>query len=234
MKGMKAESKWERRKKPAKNMAEVKPSDLPLDYLKLVESTISDSLEAGLNAVKKLHPEAHFYARGAVFSDEVMLTITLALGTKAIAATTAYASADFNPLVEKPTIEMALAACLDALGGIFALYLDETSPQKIEQITHHALGALEDAPFEWSPVEMTADGSQIPVFVKIDKSNPRLDEIAEQWLEQNDPDYLAHKAAEDDGIEGESAEFLEERLEAIKAAKSGGSGATGGSGPITH
>ena len=72
---MKPETKWERRKKPAKNAVELKPTDLPLDYLKLVESTIEATLEKGLLEVKKTHPEAHFYARGAVFSDEIMLTI---------------------------------------------------------------------------------------------------------------------------------------------------------------
>ncbi len=231
-KKVKSEVKWERRKKPAQNVPEVKPSDLPVDFLKLIESTVSTALEAGLTEVKKTHPEAHFYSRGAIFADEIMLTLTLSYGPKVLSATTGYASADFNPLEEKPTVDAVLAACLDAIGSVFEFYLDPKSPEKIAQLAHHSLSALEDGPFEWTPIEIT-DEVKIPVYVRIDKANPMLDEITEKWLIENDPEYHNLNLEVDSTVEVESEEFLEERIEAIRAAKSG-SGTTGGSGPITH
>ncbi len=223
--------KWERRKKPETKVVDLPPTDLPVDYLKLVEESLSVTLEKGLSELKKTNPAAHLAAKGAIFADEIIMAITLTQGENQLAATTVYGSVDFNPNAEKPKMDDLLAINVEAIGSVFLVYLDPNSPEKMEQIMHHSLSAIEDAPFEWTSMKL--DDGLIPVWVKLDKSNPLLDELTEKWLQENDPHYSETIAA----MEEESQEFLEERLEAIKAAKSGGgssSGSMGGSGPITH
>ncbi|MBC7398197.1 MAG: hypothetical protein H7333_12215 [Bdellovibrionales bacterium] len=222
--------KWERRKKPESKVVDLPPSDLPVDYLKLVEETLSTSLEKGLSELKKTHPAAHFASKGAIFSDEIIMAVTLSQGENRLAATTVYGSVDFNPLAEKPKMDDLLSINVEAIASVFAVFLDTNSPEKIDQIMHHSLSAIEEAPFDWTKIKL--EDGLIPVWVKLDKSNPLLDELTEKWLSENDPDYTKNLEA----LEEASQEFLEERLEAIKAAKSGGgsSGPMGGGGPITH
>lgn len=222
--------KWERRKKPESKIVDLPPSDLPVDYLKMVEETLSTALEKGLTELKKTAPAAHLAAKGAIFSDEIMIAVTLTQGENRLAATTVYGSVDFNPAATLPKMDDLLAINVEAIGSVFLAFLDPHSPEKIEEIMHHSLSAIEEGPFDWTKVKLEA--GLIPVWVKLDKSNPLLDELTEKWLAENDPDYLKSLEA----LEEESQEFLEERLEAIKSAKSGGgsSGSMGGSGPITH
>jgi|GEM_PF-1104533 len=229
--------KWERRKNT--NAPQLQPTALPVDYLRLVEQTLTQALEPGLNELKKTLPVSEFTAQGGIFGDEVVLAITLSHGAEHLAATTLYASADFNPNAEKPSLEATLSACLDAAGSIFDFYLDVENPERIEQLAHHTLGALEEAPFEWtampeSPALKDSTEKRVPVWVKIDKSNLPLETMAEKWLMENDPDYPS-KEEETDHHEAE--DFLNERLDAIKKAGSGNGnsgGMGGGSGPITH
>lgn len=216
--------KWEKRKKPTQ-LTDSKSSPLPVDYLKLVGETITQALEKGLTELRKIHPVSEFYADGALFGDEALISVTLSHGEQNVAATTVHASADYNPGAEKPGLEATLAACVDAAASVFEYYLDPTQPERIAQIADQSLGALEEAPFEW-----TQTGA---AWVKMDKSNPRLEAAAEDWLARNDPDYQARLERE----RAESEEFLNDRLEAIKKAKSGqgGSGGPGDqSGPIRH
>lgn len=216
--------KRERRHK-TKNAPEIKPTELPVDYLRLVSETLTNALDAGLKELKKIHPESVLRSTGQIYGDEVVLAVTLSHGKNVVSATTVYASADYNPNAEKPTLEMVLGACLDAAGSVFDYYLDPKDPAKVAQIADSSLGSLEEAPFEWSAIEL--NDSKIPVWVKLDKSNPELDTMAEDWLKKHDPDYEKEDtSAEED--------FLQERLDAIKAAKSGTGHSGGGSGPITH
>jgi len=228
--------KWERRKNT--NAPQVQPTSLPVDYLRLVEQTLTQALEPGLKELKKTLPVSEFTAQGAIFGDEVVLAITLSHGADHLAATTLYTSADFNPNAEKPALETILSACLDAAGSIFDFYLDVENPERIEQLAHHTLGALEEAPFEWTAMPeapASAENSakkRVPVWIKIDKSNLPLDAMAEKWLMENDPDYQSKQGHQDETNRHEAEDFLNERLDAIKKAGSGNTG--GGSGPITH
>ena len=217
--------KWDRRNKTGPLSAQ-KAVDLPVDYLRLVESTLTTAMEAGLKEMKLIHPISEFRASGAIYGDEVLLALTLFHGDGNLSATTVYASADFDPTAEKPGIEAILSACLDAAGAVYGFYLDPEQTERITQLSDHSLSALEEAPFEWA----VAGDEVIPIHVKMDKSNPLLDEMTERWLRENDPEYHKNAKAAD---EFEKEEFLEERLEAIQKVKSGGSSGPGG-GPITH
>ena len=231
---------WDRRK--VTNEIQALATDLPVDYIKLVEETITTALEVGLVEVRKTHPKAAFHAGGKIYADEVLLAITLSQGDEDLFATTVYASADFNPLAEKPGIQLTLETCLDAAGAVYDFYLGMKHPEKVQEIMDPSLGAMEEAPFEWTIVDLSSRAN-LPVYVRIDKANPQLDAAAEKWLEENDPEYVKQKAAEKIApLEG-AEEFLEERLEAIKKAKSGsgsgpsgpaGFGGGGQNGPITH
>ncbi len=215
--------KWDRR------LNSTFPSaDLPADYLKLVESTLTNAMEKGLTHLKTLYPDARFKSYGAIYGDEVLLAITLSLGTGNLAATTVYASVDYLPNIPEPGLENTLSAALDAVGGVFEHYLDPEDHEKIEQLASRSLSALEEAPFEWTKLE--APEAKVGVWVKMDKSNPELDALTEEWLSKNDPEYKKKGSLTDGDFEAE--EFLEERLDAIKAVKSGGG--SGQNGPIKH
>ncbi len=223
--------KPEKRIRNQKNTA--KPVDLPLDFLKLVDETITQALEPGLIELRKIHPESGFQSSGSVFGDELLLSISLTHGTQILHATTVHASVDYDPNRETPSINDLLAMCVDTAGIVFQHYLDPGFPERIARIAESSLGALEEAPFEWSAIP-APEAKGVVVHVKIDKSNPVLDRLAEEWLQKNDP---ARAKTGEAGAEAriEAAEdFLEERIEAIRAAKSGSGGIPGGNGPIRH
>jgi hypothetical protein len=183
-----------------------------------------ESLSSGLEEMKKTLPICIIRASGALYSNEVLLAITLSHGEQNLIATTVYASADFNPMMQEPGIEVILNECLDSAGGIFQHYLDPKHPERISQLASASIGSLEEAPFEWTPMEDT----KVSVWVKIDKSNPALESLADNWLKNNDP----HFEQSDEAVEAE--EFLQERLDAIRNVKSGGGHGNGDSGPIRH
>ena len=214
---------FDRRVPPKANIPELKPVDLPIDYLKLVEETLSESLKLGLIELRKIHPISDLKAAGAIYADEVLLVVTISHGPQTLIATSFYASASFNPLMPEPGIEAVLDSCLDSVGTIMLNYLDTKRPDLIAEVAAAPIGALEEAPFEWTVMEE----AKVSTWVKIDKSNPALEELAEDWLVKNDPSYSKEEAIE------EAEEFLNERLEAITNAKSGGTGG-GDSGPIRH
>jgi len=213
--------KFDRRVKPIANKPELKPAELPIDYLKLVEETLAESLKNGLIELKKIHPICDLKANGAIYAEEVLLAITISHGDKSLIATTIYASADFNPLMPEPGIELVLSTCLDSVGTVLEHYLDPKFPERISQLADAPISSLEEAPFEWTKMEE----AKVSTWVKIDKSNPALEALTEEWLKKNDPHYSEADESE------EAEEFLNERLEAIQKAKSGSGG---DSGPITH
>ncbi len=203
------------------NKIALKPADLPKDYLKIVEETLLETLKKGIVELKKIHPICDLKACGAIYSDEVILAITISHGEQSLIATTVYASANFEPSAEEPGIESVLSHCLDSLGAVLMHYLDPAYPDRIAQIADAPISALEEAPFEWTEMEE----AKVATWVKIDKSNPALEALADDWLLKNDPSYSKEAALE------EAEEFLNERLEAIQKVKSGGGG---DSGPIRH
>ena len=223
---------FDRRLKPTGDKPELKPVELPIDFLKIVEETMNETLASGLEALKKHHSICDLKAHGALYSNEVLMAITISHGEQSLIATTVYASADFNPVMQEPGIEVILNECLDSAGAILTHYLDPKHPHRISEFASATIGSLEEAPFEWTKVDET----KVTVYVKIDKSNPALESLADEWLRNNDPE----SGKEEETVEAE--DFLNERLEAIRKVKGGGGsggfsggGYTGGdSGPIRH
>ena len=223
---------FDRRLKSTGDKPELKPVELPIDFLKIVEETMNETLASGLEALKKHHSICDLKAHGALYSNEVLMAITISHGEQSLIATTVYASADFNPVMQEPGIEVILNECLDSAGAILTHYLDPKHPHRISEFASATIGSLEEAPFEWTKVDET----KVTVYVKIDKSNPALESLADEWLRNNDPE----SGKEEETVEAE--DFLNERLEAIRKVKGGGGsggfsggGYSGGdSGPIRH
>ena len=206
-------------------------SELPSDFLKIVIETLDQALAPGLAEIKKIHPETGFHAEGLIFGDEILLSISLTHGPQVLPATTIHGSIDYDSSQEKPSVNDLLALCLDSIGSVFQHYLDPAYPERIHQIADASLGALEEAPFDWTPYKLI-EGQKETIFVKIDKSNPTLDRMAEDWLRANDPEHAERERNRDQSSVLASEDFLEERIQAIRAAKAG-AGNSGG-GPIRH
>jgi hypothetical protein len=160
-------------------------SPLPVDYLKMTSDVFSSNFELGLKAIKKLEPKSQpqFKAYGIIYSNEIVLAISLFTGDQ-LAATTAYASSDFDPKASAPTAEQLLGASVDAIGSVFSYIFEDGKSVRIKQMLSGTLAALEDIPYIWTKMEV---GKQ-EIHLKVDKSNPELDEMANDWLKKNDPD----------------------------------------------
>jgi hypothetical protein len=217
-------------KRISASSANPRPGELPLDFLRLVEETMAQALAPGLEAIRKIHADSGFKAQGAIFGDEVVLSVSLTHGPEVLSATTVHASVDYHPNQEKPSLNSLLALCVDSIGQVFQYYLDPAQPERVAQIAESSLGALEEAPFDWTPMH-PQPAQSLAVHVKMDKSNPLLDQMTEEWLRKNDPEYSKSEQRMNDAEFTAAEEFLEERIEAIRAAKSD-SGQGGG--PIRH
>ena len=136
--------------------ANTRSSPLPVDYIKMITEVFSSNFDAGIQALQKLTPgKLGFSATGAVYLDEVVLCISL-LEEDQLAATSVYASTDFDPKASAPTVQDLLAACVDAIGAVFGELLDSEKPEVLEQVAAHTLAALENIPYLYFP----------PVFLK--------------------------------------------------------------------
>ena len=164
--------------------SESKFSSLPVDYLRMVNDVFSNHFDEGLKLYQKHLPESYFEAHGQVYADEVVLTVSL-LTKNQLAGNTVYASADFDPKASSPTVQDLLDACVDAIALIYSSLLNAEQPETIEKLADESLSALEHAPFEWSAI----DSNKRKIFVKLDKSNPEMDEMTENWLKDHDPEY---------------------------------------------
>lgn len=181
-----------------------KGTELPIDYLKMVTETFTSHFDATLKALKKMKNPSRFIASGRIFQDEIVLTISLVQEGQ-MAATTLHASIDFDPQASAPTVDELLSTCVDATGSLFAQIFDDNSEAKLERVLAQSAASLEDVPFEWASSEI----NKRAVFMKIDKSNPHLEQMADEWLAKNDP-----KMAEEEGsLAAEATEFFEERVE---------------------
>jgi hypothetical protein len=187
-------------------------ADLPLDYAKVVREVYSTNFADGLKALSHLQGVKNgFEVRGAIFTDEIVLAVSL-VSEGQMAATTVYCSVDFDPKASAPTAQDLLNVCVDAIGSLFGMLLDTAKPDAIEKLAAGSLSAFENVPFEWTRV----DFDQRRVWLLVDKANPNLDEMADRWLAENDPDT---QAAED--------EFEEEAKELFvtgKGRKTSGNG----------
>jgi hypothetical protein len=161
----------------------VKWSPMPVDYLKLVCEVFTTNFDEGLKKLKQFQPsKSWFEATGRIYPEEIVLAVSL-MHDKKLAATTVYASTDFDPKASSPTIQDLLAACVDATGGVWGSVLDPKDLARLEQLADESMSALEDVPFEWTAIQV----DKFRVFLKMDKSNPLLDQAADEWLAKNDP-----------------------------------------------
>ncbi|MGK5081750.1 hypothetical protein WDW37_00470 [Bdellovibrionota bacterium FG-1] len=172
-------------------------SPLPADYLKMVAEVFTTNFDAGLQALQgQVNGKLFFEASGGVFVDEVVLAISL-LEEDQLAATTFYASTDFDPKASTPTVQDLLSACVDAIGLVFDPLLDPEKPETLEQLASHSLSALDNIPFHWTEVKQ----ERYRIFIKMDKANPHLEHLANEWLRQNDPSALAEESEDHEATE---------------------------------
>ncbi len=166
-------------------------SELPHDYVKMVEEIFATHFDESLQTLKKLGRDASFRCDGGVFPNEILLGVSLVVKDQ-LAATTLCASTDFDPKASSPTAQDLLAACVDAAASVFAQILDPGKPEQLELVAGESLSALENVPFQWAGVEV----NRRTIYLKIDKSNPDLDRQADDWLTKNDPNAAATEARE--------------------------------------
>jgi hypothetical protein len=201
----------ERRKTETKS----KPSPLPVDYTRMVEEVLAANFDSGLKALKRhMKVGSAFRVLGNVYLDEIVLCVSLEHPGQ-LAATTVYASADFDPQASSPTMQDLLACCVDAAGSVIGELFGNLSTSALERLADESLSALERAPFEWTMMEVNHQR----IHVKVDKANPRLDELADEWLEKNDPHH-SEREAEDEA----EAERLFVTPESVKRKSSRGPG----------
>jgi hypothetical protein len=101
-----------------------------------------------------------------------------------LGATTVHVSCDFDPRASQPTAEELLTQALDVGAGVFGALFQEGQEEALARLAEGSLASLEEVPFDWTEVEH----QRRKVFVRVDKSNPDLERMTEQWLDQNDPD----------------------------------------------
>jgi hypothetical protein len=172
--------------------AKLKSSELPHDYITMVTDVFRNHFDADLAALRKLGHKPDFAVAGAVFPNEVILSVSL-LNEGQLAATTVHTSVDFDPKASSPTAQDLLAACVDAAGGVLQPLLATREPQRLEAVAAGTLAELgEEIPYEWTVVEV----ERFRVHVKIDKANPQLDAMADDWLKKHDPLAQVAEAAE--------------------------------------
>ena len=172
-------------------------SELPVDFTKMVNEVLTSNLDTGLKAFDKAnHLESRFFTTGKIYSDEIVVSVSL-VSKDQLAATSVYASCDFDPKASSPTAEDLLGACVDSIGTILNELMSETKVDRLEALANPSLSALENVPFEWTAIKMGAR----KVYVRMDKTNPSIDQMAEDFLAKNDPGY--HERLEEEQRETE-------------------------------
>lgn len=206
----------ESRKNSAKPTSRLSRSaELPLDYTKNVREVYTTNFEEGLKLLKKAQKVNNsFDVRGAIFSDEIVLSVSL-VSDKQISATTIHCSMDFDPKASSPNAQDLLNVCVDAIGSIFGMLLDPEKPESIEKLATGSLDSFQDLPLEWTKIDFDSRR----VWILADKSNPNLDEMADKWLAENDPDLHA----EEDEYEVETKDLFVTGAKAKKGNTDGGS-----------
>jgi len=175
-------------------------SELPSDFTQMVRDVYTKNFAAGLKALAETaEGEPAFEAHGVIYADEIVLGVSLTIEGQ-IGATTVYCSVDFDPKASTPKAEDLLGLCVDAIGSFFDQFLDPEKPELLEQIASGTLASLEDVPFDWTQLEF----EKKRLYLKIDKANPKLDAMTDDWLAKNDPDFQA----EEDELEEESEKLF--------------------------
>jgi hypothetical protein len=178
---------------PASGTSASKFSELPVDYIKMVNEVFATNFDEGLKALVKINPApAHFTTTGRIYIDELIVCVSL-LHEGQMAATSVYASCDYDPKASSPTIQDLLSACVDGIGAVYSQLLSPETPEILEQLANESLSALENIPFEWAEFKV----ERYKVYLKVDKANPMLDQMADDWLEKNDPEIRAEHEEEE-------------------------------------
>jgi hypothetical protein len=192
-------------------------SELPVDFLNMVNEIFTSNFDPGLQALEKLtEARPYFQSIGRIYANEIVLCVSL-MQEGVLAATSVYASCDFDPKASSPTAEDLLNACVDATGAIFGNLLNPENPDGIEQIADESLGAMKNIPFEWTQVEI----ERHRIYLKVDKANPELDQLTDDWLAKNDPH---HKEAAKDEEEEVKKLFVTGEEAKKKIGGQGGNG----------
>lgn len=175
----------------------IRSSPLPVDYLKMITEVFSSNFDEGLKKLAKLTDEtAEFEASGNVFPSEIVLCLTLVQGGS-ISATSIYASCDFDPKASSPTIQDLLGSLVDAIGAVLHPLMNPKKPEALEDLASSTLGALDDVPFDWTALEV----EKRKIWVKMDKANPKLEKMADEWLRKHDPTHEEREALEQEETE---------------------------------
>ncbi len=163
------------RRKVSKN--EGKPSALPHDYTQMVIETFTQHFEPHIQG-------SRFEIRGAIYTDEIVVSASVVRPGQ-LTATTVYASSDFDPKASAPGIQELLAASIDAIATVFEQYFASlAAPKSKSTAADNEEGSFI---FDWAETE----ANRIKLFVRLDHANPVMDELTDQWLAQNDPEFEA-------------------------------------------
>ena len=193
-----------RKRKEGQTAATDKGIEIPVDYAKMVAGVFDTNFSEGLDILRSHRKDPVFKVEGVIYADEVLLGVSL-IHKDQIAATSAYASVDFDPTASHPKAEDLLAICVDTIASFYALFLDPKEPEKIAQLAEHSLSSFDDVPFDWSGTKI----QKRTVFLRVDKANPELEKKAEDWLKSNDPNYEELQAKN----EKDAKDLLSERLD---------------------
>jgi hypothetical protein len=192
---------FETRKQNLK-VAPAKGSELPRDFLKMVEDVFSTHFADHLTRLSSIQKGPHFVAAGHVFLDEMVLAITLTFKNK-LNATTLYASLDYDPQASQPTIQDLLNLAVDGLGATLQVLLPQSetpTEAEYEPWLSQALSDFETGPLFWTQAEI----EKRAIWYKLDKANTQLDSLADQWLKKHDPKYQENLEKEQEEVEANS------------------------------
>ena len=167
----------------SRKISSISPISLPLDYLKIVEDTVSEKFSVELALYRELRPDAFFKVKGEFFLEEVLLAISL-MSEKTLSATTVYASTDYQSSDREEILQEKLNLMVDIIGATFEQLFSEKEPKvAVEKLAKPTLAELEDVALEWVKAGTTE------IYTRVDKANILLDQIAEDWLAKHDPEW---------------------------------------------
>ncbi len=168
--------------KPGQVEVPVKMTALPEDYRKMVADIFAKNFSKGLKALAEMRPNPHFFISGGIYADELILSVSIVYA-KELSATTIYASCDFDPKASAPKADELLGHLVDGAGSFFHQFLDEKKPKRLEQLAGIQLATFEEGvPFDWTKMQV----NKRDVYLKVDRSNPTLDQAADEWLEKHE------------------------------------------------
>lgn len=159
--------------------ADLKPTPLPPDYLRMVVEAFGDHFGEILTLLEKRGEPLRFVAEGALFPDEVLLSVSL-VSAERLAATTVHASCDFELSQGPAAVEPLLALSVDAVGSLFA----ELLSAKAAHPPAAGVRDLGNFPISWSPAQVEGR----TVYLLVDATNPELEKMADDLLADEDPD----------------------------------------------